>query len=77
MSRNRNVGLALELEARLSWAPYDGAGMEDLWAEFEVSPEALRDAANSLRDDLIRLPVRVGYKDSPEPVPKETGPSSL
>jgi hypothetical protein len=51
-----------ELESRPSWAPHDGAGMDDLWLEFDVNADELRNAAASLRADLHRFPVRVGLQ---------------
>src|SRR5438128_6537496 len=57
----KRLRVYFELESRPAWAPYDGAGMDDLWAELIVKPEELRQAAASLRDDLNRFPIRVGY----------------
>jgi len=57
----KRLRIYFELESRPSWAPHDGAGMDDLWAEFEVEEEELRDAAASLREDLKRYPIRVGH----------------
>ena len=57
----KRLRVYFELESRPSWAPHDGAGMGDLWAEFEVGEAELRDAVASLREDLKRYPIRVGY----------------
>jgi len=56
----KTLRVYFELESRPSWAPSDGAGMDDLWAEFAVNPKELKDAAAALRDDLSQFPVRVG-----------------
>jgi hypothetical protein len=60
-SEAKTLRVYFELESRPPWAPSDGAGMDDLFAEFAVNPDDLRDAASSLREDLKRFPVRVGY----------------
>jgi len=57
----KRLRVYFELESRPPWSPGDGAGLEDLWAEFEINSEELRKAADSLRTDLIRFPVRVGH----------------
>lgn len=60
-SEPKTLRVYFELESRPPWAPSDGAGMDDLFAEFAVNPDDLRDAASALREDLKRFPVRVGY----------------
>ena len=60
-SEPKMLRVYFELESRPPWAHTDGAGMDDLFAELAVSPHDLRDAASSLREDLKRFPVRVGY----------------
>ncbi len=57
----KKLRVYFELESRPGWAPYDGAGMNDLWAEFEINAEEIRAAAASLREDLKRFPIRVGH----------------
>jgi hypothetical protein len=57
----KKLKVYFELESRPSWAPYDGAGMDDMCAEFEINKEELRDAAASLREDLKQFPTRVGH----------------
>ena len=47
-----------ELEARPPWAAASAAGMEDLWIDLHVSPEAVKAAAQSLRSDLSVFPIR-------------------
>ena len=49
-----------ELESRPNWAPSDVAGMDDLWADFEVTPRDLKAAADSLRRNLENFPERRG-----------------
>ena len=55
----KKLRIYFELESRPSWASTDGAGINDLWAEFEIDAEALRKAAASLREDLKHFPTRV------------------
>ncbi len=51
-----------ELECRPPWADaYESGKMKDIWLEFDVDSEDLRNAAASLRADLMRFPVRVGF----------------
>ncbi len=57
----KKLKVYFELESRPSWAPYDSAGMEDLWAEFEINKEELREAAASLQEDLKQFPTREGH----------------
>jgi hypothetical protein len=57
----KKLRVYFELESRPSWAPYDGAGMEDLWAEFDIDADELRKAAGALREDLRRFPIRVRH----------------
>ena len=57
----KRLRVYFELESRPSWAPFDGAGMDDLWAEFEINAEELREAAASLGEDLKQFPTRVGH----------------
>ena len=47
-----------ELEARPSWAPCDGAGMEDVFIDFELRPGLLNEASSSLRQQVQKYPVR-------------------
>jgi hypothetical protein len=58
---SRNLRVYFELESRPSWAPSDGAGMDDLWAEFRIDPTELKTAAASLREYIVKFPVRVGH----------------
>ena len=52
----------LHYSLRPAWAPYHGPGEEEeLFVEFALTPEELRGAARSLRADLERFPVRVGF----------------
>lgn len=60
LDNNAKLRLYFELECRPSWAPSDGAGMDDLWVDLDVDPQQLLNAAESLRADLERFPVRVG-----------------
>jgi len=48
-----------ELECRPSWAPSDGAEMNDLWVDLNVNAQELRNAASSLHAALERFPIRV------------------
>ena len=58
----RNVlRVYLDYSLRPAWSPYHGPNEEqELFVEFAVTPEDLREAAGSLRDDLKKFPVRVG-----------------
>jgi hypothetical protein len=58
---SKKLRVYFELECRPSWAPYRCAGMQDLWLDFDVNPEELRNAAASLRSDLQRFPIRLGF----------------
>jgi hypothetical protein len=58
----KKLRVYFELECRPAWAPYDGAGMDDLWLEFGIGVEELRTAAASLRHDVNRFPIRVGFQ---------------
>lgn len=60
-SEPKKLRIHFDLESRPNWARVEGAGPDDLWAEFDVNPDDLRKAAISLRDDLKRFPVRVGH----------------
>lgn len=53
-----------ELESRPGWAPADGAGMDDLWAEFPIDESELMAGAASLRKYLAWYPIRLGYRRS-------------
>lgn len=57
----QTVRVYFELESRPSWAPSDGAGMDDLWAEFPIDLTELKTAAASLREYLTQFPTRVGH----------------
>ncbi len=50
-----------ELECRPSWAPSDGAGMNDLWVDLNANAQELRNGAASLRADLEQFPIRVPF----------------
>ncbi|CAN5877238.1 hypothetical protein BH24DEI2_BH24DEI2_01590 [soil metagenome] len=56
----RKVRVYFELESRPSWAAAAWAGLEDLWLEFAVVPDMLRDAAASLRSQSAKFPSRGG-----------------
>ncbi len=56
---NKKLRVYFECSSRPSWAPYDSAGMDDLYAEFGINENELRKAAGALREDLKRFPVRV------------------
>ena len=58
----KKLRVYFELECRPSWAPADEAGLDDLWVEFEVTPESLKSAAENLRLQLQRFPVRAGVR---------------
>jgi hypothetical protein len=47
-----------ELELRPPWAERDYVGEPDLWVDLDVIPEDLATAAESLRHELNRFPVR-------------------
>lgn len=47
-----------ELESRPSWAPYDAAGMGDLFLDLELHHEMLKTAINVWRTQLSAYPVR-------------------
>ena len=55
---NRIVRVFFELELRPVWAPFDGAGMEDLFLDFPAEPTQLTAAATSLREQAARYPQR-------------------
>jgi hypothetical protein len=57
---SKHLRIYFELECRPSWAPSDGVAMNDLWAEFEVTSDELKQAATSLRNQLKQFPVRAG-----------------
>ncbi len=51
----------LDYSLRPAWSPYDGENEEEeLFVEFEVTPEDLKAAAASLVEKLKKFPVRVG-----------------
>jgi len=50
-----------ELECRPSWAKSTFKDDDELWVEFSVTPEILRNAAESLRSQLQKFPTRVGF----------------
>jgi len=52
------VRVWFELEARPSWAPHDGAGMQDLWLDLELSSASLTQAAQELRAELDEIQSR-------------------
>ncbi len=49
-----------DLECRPSWAKSTFKDDDELWVEFSVTPEILRDAAQSLRLQLQKFPTRAG-----------------
>jgi hypothetical protein len=55
---NRFVRVYFELGLRPTWAPFDGAPMEDLYLDFPAEPRQLTEAARSLREQLGRYPQR-------------------
>lgn len=55
---NRKLRVYFELECRPDWAPSDGAGMDDLWVEFEINSRDISAAADAIEKDLIRYPQR-------------------
>ena len=55
---NRFVRVYFELELRPTWAPFDGAPMEDLYLDFPAEPSQLTKAAQSLREQLAHYPQR-------------------
>jgi hypothetical protein len=55
---NRKLRVYFELECRPTWAPADGAGMDDLWIDFDPKQMDLRAAADSLDEDLKKFPQR-------------------
>jgi hypothetical protein len=58
----RRLRVYFEYNFRPAWSPYHGPDEEEeLWIEFEVEPEELRRAADSLRADSRAFPVRVGF----------------
>ena len=61
LENGSKLRLYFELECRPSWAPSDGAGMDDLWVDLDANSQQLVNAAESLRADLERFPVRVGF----------------
>jgi hypothetical protein len=54
------VRVYFELESRPSWAKVDGAPANDLWVEFPLAEINLGAAAEDLRGQLERYPVRPG-----------------
>lgn len=50
-----------DLECRPSWAKSTFKDEDELWVEFSVTPEILRNAAESLRLQLQKFPTRVGF----------------
>jgi len=54
----KKIRAYFELESRPSWAQSDGAGMDDLWVEFELKSNELFAAADSLENDLQKFPRR-------------------
>ena len=50
-----------DLECRPSWAKSTFKDNDELWVEFSVTPEILRNAAESLRSQLQKFPTRVGF----------------
>ena len=56
--QNQNtLRLFFELGARPNWAKFEGIE-EDLWIDFEADELSFRRAANSLRDQLEKYPIR-------------------
>ena len=55
---NRFLRVYFELELRPTWAPFDGAPMEDLYLDCPAEPSKLIEAARSLRHQLARYPQR-------------------
>ena len=53
--------LYFELESRPNWAPWDGAGLEDLWIDSELDELSFCRAAKSLREELKQYPQRTKY----------------
>jgi len=60
------VRVYFELEARPPSAPDQGAGMEDLWIDLNVSASDLKAAALTLRSELRAFPIRAA-QDSKQP----------
>jgi hypothetical protein len=58
---DRNIlRIYLHYSLRPPWSPYHGPDEEEeLFVEFAVTPEGLRNACASLHDDLKKYPVRV------------------
>ncbi|MBI3351265.1 MAG: hypothetical protein HY036_01660 [Nitrospirae bacterium] len=54
----RTLRIYLDLEARPRWARGEKANAEDIWVEFPVSDDVLRQAADSLRRQLEKYPKR-------------------
>lgn len=52
------IRVYFELEARPKWAPCEGAGMRDLFFEFENSESMITAAVNALKAQLNLYPVR-------------------
>ena len=50
-----------DLECRPSWAKSTFKDDDELWVEFSVTPEILRNTAKSLRLQLEKFPTRVGF----------------
>lgn len=56
----------LHYSLRPAWSPYHGPNEEEeLFVEFAATPADLRDAADSLRGELQKFPVRVGESQTP------------
>lgn len=51
----KKIRAYFEWESRPNWAPSDGAGMDDLWVEFELKFSDLLAAADSLEHDLQKF----------------------
>jgi hypothetical protein len=52
------IRIYFELESRPPWFFADAAGMDDLWIDLRVDGADLRTAAEDLRRDLARFPLR-------------------
>ena len=57
----KKLRVYFELECRPSWAKSTFKDNDELWIEFSVTPEILRDIAKSLRLQLDKFPTRVGF----------------